>query len=131
MQENRLHEHASYIPPVDQTVRRPTVFFPVRSSFLPDLQLGPVALESLLVQIEDAVIARALATIVLARPDRRNRRRVVVSGKLGHIREQGDASGQAKEPQRTRYFSENGERFCCSTAMFFWPSCRGAYLPEG
>ena len=87
MPENRLHEHASYIPPVDQTIRRPTVFFPVRSSFLPDLQLGPVALESLVVQIEDAGIARALATIVLARPERRNRCRIVVYGKLGHTRD--------------------------------------------
>src|SRR5216683_3711538 len=94
--------------------------FPVRSSFLPRLQLGAVALESLVVQIEDAGIARALATIVLARPERSNRWWIVVSGKLGHPREQRDvvALSQAKELQWTLYFSGNGERICCSTAMF-------------
>jgi hypothetical protein len=62
-----------------------------RFSFLPRLQLGAVAFQSLLVQIENTPIARAFATIVLARPDRSNRWRIVVGGKRRHGREQRDA----------------------------------------
>jgi hypothetical protein len=104
MPENRLHEQAVMHPAARRSYPgRRTGLFPVQSSFLPRLQLGAVALEGLLVQIEDAWIAGALATIVLARPERSDRWRIVVSGKLGHAREQRDvvALNQGKELQRT------------------------------
>src|SRR5256885_9201267 len=97
---------------------RPTGLFAVRSSFLPCLQLGAVALESLLVQIEYARIAGALATIVLARPERSNRRWVVVGGKLGHRgATQFGAIQSGKKLQRMRYPGENGENICCPTPI--------------
>jgi hypothetical protein len=97
MPENRLRAHALIPLLVGQIAVGPTGLFPVRSSFLPCLQLGAVALESLLVQVEDARIARALATIVLARPERRDRWRIVVSGKLGHARDNGSNRGKSSE----------------------------------
>ena len=120
MPENRLRAHALIPLLVGQIAVGPTGLFPVRSSFLPCLQLGAVALESLLVQVEDARIARALATIVLARPERRDRWRIVVSGKLGHAREtEAIAASQAKPLQRTRHFGENGERIYIGSAAMF------------
>ena len=107
MPVNRLHERALIHPAATRSdASRVTGLFPVRSSFL-------------LVQIEYARIAGALATIVLARPERSNRRWIVVGGKLGHrgaTRFSRIESG--KEPPRIRYLGENAEYICCSTAMF-------------
>ncbi len=120
MPVNRLHERALIHPAATRSdASRVTGLFPVRSSFLPRLQLGAVALESLLVQIEYARIAGAFATIVLARPERSNRRWIVVGGKLGHrgaTRFSRIESG--KEPPRIRYLGKNAEYICCSTLCF-------------
>jgi hypothetical protein len=120
MPENRLHERALiHRAAAPSDASRLTGLFPVRSSFLPRLQLGTVALESLLVQIEYTGIAGALATIVLARSQRSNRWWIVVGGKLGHrgtTRFSRIESGKAL--QRMRYLGEKGENTCCSTTMF-------------
>ena len=51
---------------------------------LPRLELRTVTLHGLLVEIENARIARALAAVFSARPNRRGRRRIVVKRGSGH-----------------------------------------------
>jgi len=47
-------------------------------SFLPGLQLQPIAIERIVVNVEDARVARALAAILAAGADRRLRPGIVV-----------------------------------------------------
>src|SRR5437899_1469883 len=57
---------------------------PIRPSRLPCAQLGTVAFESFLIQIEDAIIATSPATVVHAGPGGRHRERIVVGWQIRH-----------------------------------------------
>src|SRR6266550_6707048 len=54
------------------------IFLPTRLSFLPRLQIRPIAIERIVVHVKDTRVARSLAAIIAARAHGRHGTRIVV-----------------------------------------------------
>src|SRR5438874_10647025 len=61
-----------------RAVRSPYIFLPSRLSLLPRLQVRPIAIERIVVHVEDTRFARALTTIIAARAHGRHGAWIVV-----------------------------------------------------